>query len=53
MSEPRRRPTREDHERGLPDRHHPAAGLLGAPPARSAPADLLVAGRRTGRGEPG
>ncbi len=36
MSEPRRRLTREDYERGLPDHHDPTAGLLGAPPARSA-----------------
>jgi NADPH:quinone reductase-like Zn-dependent oxidoreductase len=35
-SEPRRRLTREDHERGLPGHHDPTAGLLGAPPARSA-----------------
>src|SRR3712207_6399231 len=35
-SEPRRRLTREDHQRGLPDHHDPTAGLLDAPPAQSA-----------------
>ena len=34
---PSRRPrTRADYERGLPDHHDPTAGILGAPPARSA-----------------
>ncbi|MGY1651730.1 DUF6343 family protein [Geodermatophilus sp. SYSU D01119] len=36
MSEPRRKLTREDYERGLPDHHDPTAGLLGAAPAQSA-----------------
>jgi hypothetical protein len=36
VSEPRRRRTREEYARGLPDHHDPTAGLLGAPPAQSA-----------------
>jgi len=28
--------SRAEYERGLPDHHDPTAGLLGAPPARSA-----------------
>jgi membrane protein implicated in regulation of membrane protease activity len=36
MNEPRRRRSREDYERGLPDHHDPTAGLGGAPPAQSA-----------------
>jgi Flp pilus assembly protein TadB len=36
MSQPRRRRSREDYERGLPDHHDPTAGLGGAPPAQSA-----------------
>jgi hypothetical protein len=36
MSEPRRRRSRADYERGLPDHHDPTAGFAGAPPARSA-----------------
>ncbi|SHF82714.1 hypothetical protein SAMN05444351_0936 [Geodermatophilus nigrescens] len=36
VSEPRRKLTREDYERGLPDHHDPTAGLLGAAPAQSA-----------------
>lgn len=36
MNQPRRRRSREDYERGLPDYHDPTAGLGGAPPARSA-----------------
>ncbi|WP_169064590.1 DUF6343 family protein [Geodermatophilus dictyosporus] len=36
MTEPHRRLTREDYERGLPDHHDPTAGLFGAPPAQSA-----------------
>ena len=36
MSEPRRRRSRADYERGLPDHHDPTAGFGGAPPARSA-----------------
>ncbi|RFU20838.1 DUF6343 family protein [Geodermatophilus marinus] len=36
MSEPRRRRTREDYARGLPDHHDPTAGIGGARPARSA-----------------
>jgi hypothetical protein len=36
MSEPRRRRSREDYQRGLPDHHDPTAGFGGAPPARSA-----------------
>jgi hypothetical protein len=36
MSEPRRRRSRADYERGLPDYHDPTAGFGGAAPARSA-----------------
>lgn len=36
MDRPRRRRSREDYERGLPDYHDPTAGLGGAPPAQSA-----------------
>ena len=36
MSEPERRRSREDYERGLPDYHDPTAGLGGAAPAQSA-----------------
>jgi hypothetical protein len=36
MEEPRREPSREDYERGLPDHHDPTAGFGGAPPAQSA-----------------
>ena len=36
MDRPRRRRSREDYERGLPDYHDPTAGLGGAPPAHSA-----------------
>jgi hypothetical protein len=36
MTEPRRRPTREEYAKGLPDHHDPTAGLLGAAPAQSA-----------------
>ena len=36
MSEPRRRRSRADYERGLPDHHAPTAGFAGATPARSA-----------------
>jgi Flp pilus assembly protein TadB len=36
MSEPERRRSREDYERGLPDYHDPTAGFAGAPPAQSA-----------------
>jgi hypothetical protein len=36
MTERRRRRTRADYERGLPDHHDPTAGFGGAPPARSA-----------------
>jgi Flp pilus assembly protein TadB len=36
MNEPRRRRSREDFERGLPDHHDPTAGFGGAPPAQSA-----------------
>jgi hypothetical protein len=36
MNEPRRRRSREDYERGLPDYHDPTAGFAGAPPAQSA-----------------
>ncbi|SOE01529.1 DUF6343 family protein [Blastococcus haudaquaticus] len=36
MSEPRRRRSRADYERGLPDHHDPTAGFGGAAPARSA-----------------
>jgi Family of unknown function (DUF6343) len=36
MSEPRRRRSRADYERGLPDHHDPTAGFAGARPARSA-----------------
>jgi hypothetical protein len=36
MNEPRRRRSRADYERGLPDHHDPTAGFGGAPPARSA-----------------
>jgi hypothetical protein len=36
MTEPRRRRSREEYEKGLPDHHDPTAGFAGAPPARSA-----------------
>ncbi len=36
MSEPERRRSREDYERGLPDYHDPTAGFAGAAPAQSA-----------------
>ncbi|RBY74896.1 hypothetical protein DQ238_20965 [Geodermatophilus sp. TF02-6] len=36
MSGPRRRRSRQDYERGLPDHHDPTAGFGGAAPARSA-----------------
>ena len=36
MSEPRRRRSREDYQRGLPDHHDPTAGIGGARPAQSA-----------------
>ena len=36
MSDPPRRRSRADYERGLPDYHDPTAGLGGAPPAQSA-----------------
>ena len=36
MSEPRRRRSRADYERGLPDHHDLTAGFAGAPSARSA-----------------
>ncbi|MGY1607237.1 MULTISPECIES: DUF6343 family protein [unclassified Geodermatophilus] len=36
MSEPRRRRTREEYARGLPDHHDPTAGIGGAAPAQSA-----------------
>ncbi|MGY1692039.1 DUF6343 family protein [Geodermatophilus sp. SYSU D01105] len=36
MTEPRRRRTRADYQRGLPDHHDPTAGIGGAAPARSA-----------------
>jgi membrane protein implicated in regulation of membrane protease activity len=36
MNQPRRRRSREDYERGLPDYHDPTAGLGGAAPAQSA-----------------
>lgn len=36
MTEPRRKRTREDYAKGLPDHHDPTAGFAGAPPARSA-----------------
>jgi membrane protein implicated in regulation of membrane protease activity len=36
MSEPRRRRTRADYEKGLPDHHDPTAGFAGAAPAQSA-----------------
>ncbi len=36
MSEPDRRRSREEYERGLPDYHDPTAGFAGAPPAQSA-----------------
>jgi Family of unknown function (DUF6343) len=36
MSEPRRRRSRADYERGLPGHHDPTAGFAGARPARSA-----------------
>ncbi len=36
MTPPRRRRTREDYERGLPDHHDPTAGIGGAAPAQSA-----------------
>jgi hypothetical protein len=36
MSNPRRRRSRADYERGLPGYHDPTAGLGGAPPAQSA-----------------
>jgi hypothetical protein len=36
MSEPDRRRSRADYERGLPDHHDPTAGFAGAAPAQSA-----------------
>jgi membrane protein implicated in regulation of membrane protease activity len=36
MEEPRKKRTREDYERGLPDHHDPTAGFGGAAPAQSA-----------------
>ena len=36
MTDRRRRRSREDYERGLPDHHDPTAGLGGARPAQSA-----------------
>jgi membrane protein implicated in regulation of membrane protease activity len=36
MSEPRKRLSRKDYERGLPDHHDPLAGFAGAQPAQSA-----------------
>ncbi len=36
MSEPERRRSRKDYERGLPDYHDPTAGFAGAAPAQSA-----------------
>ncbi|MGY1778736.1 DUF6343 family protein [Geodermatophilus sp. SYSU D01036] len=36
MSEPRRRRTREEYARGLPDHHDPTAGIGGAAAAQSA-----------------
>ncbi len=36
MTEPERKRTREEYERGLPDYHDPTAGFGGAPPAQSA-----------------
>jgi membrane protein implicated in regulation of membrane protease activity len=36
MSEPSRRRSRADYERGLPDHHDPTAGIGGAAPAQSA-----------------
>jgi membrane protein implicated in regulation of membrane protease activity len=36
MSEPNRRRSREDYERGLPGYHDPTAGFGGAAPAQSA-----------------
>ena len=36
MSEPERRRSREEYERGLPDYHDPTAGFGGAAPAQSA-----------------
>ncbi|WP_369255190.1 DUF6343 family protein [Geodermatophilus amargosae] len=36
MDRPRRRLSREDYQRGLPDHHDPTAGLGGAAPAQSA-----------------
>src|SRR5215212_1226831 len=63
MSEPRRRRSRADYERGLPDHHDPTAGFAGARPAwpavvlfvlgAIAAVDIVVILRRKGRGEPG
>jgi membrane protein implicated in regulation of membrane protease activity len=36
MSEPSRRRSRGEYERGLPDHHDPTAGIGGAAPAQSA-----------------
>jgi Flp pilus assembly protein TadB len=36
MSEPSRRRSRADYQRGLPDHHDPTAGIGGAAPAQSA-----------------
>ncbi|WNV76662.1 DUF6343 family protein [Geodermatophilus sp. DSM 44513] len=36
MSDARRRRSREEYARGLPDHHDPTAGIGGAAPARSA-----------------
>jgi membrane protein implicated in regulation of membrane protease activity len=36
MTEPSRRRSRADYERGLPDHHDPTAGIGGAAPAQSA-----------------
>jgi hypothetical protein len=36
MTDPRRRRSRKDYERGIPDHNDPTAGFAGAPPARSA-----------------
>jgi membrane protein implicated in regulation of membrane protease activity len=36
MEEPRRKRSREDYARGLPDYHDPTAGIGGAAPAQSA-----------------
>ena len=36
MAKPRRRRSRDDYQRGLPDHHDPTAGIGGARPAQSA-----------------